>query len=96
VWLQERLKPQAESPKADARTKKGVNELLARKRALGLKLKALKKLGGDKRDQARARFESHIANLEKLVMDAESKSKESWGVSVLAAFTGEVPSWFGY
>jgi len=74
------------------RNKKGVNELLARNRALGLKLKALRKLGGDKWDQARARFESHIANLEKLVMDAESKSKESGGARVLAVFTGEVLS----
>jgi len=47
------------------------------KGALELQLKVRRKLGGDRWGQARARLEAHIANFEKLVMDAESKSKES-------------------
>jgi hypothetical protein len=68
------VKAQAESAKADAEIKV-LAELLARKRALQLELKALKKLGGDRWEQAKADLEAHIAHFEKLLKDAESKAK---------------------
>jgi predicted nucleic acid-binding Zn-ribbon protein len=68
------VKAQAESAKADAEIKV-VAELLARKRALELELKALKKLGGDRWEQAKADLEAHIAHFEKLLEDAESSGK---------------------
>ena len=49
----------------------GVAEPLARKRVLELELRALRKLGGNRCDRARASPEANIANFEKLVMDAE-------------------------
>jgi hypothetical protein len=70
------VKARAESAKADAEIRV-VAELLARKRALQLELKALKKLGGDRWDLAKADLEAHIANFEKLVRDTESKANES-------------------
>jgi hypothetical protein len=68
------VKAQAESAKADAEIKV-VAELLAWKRALQLELKALKKLGGDRWEQAKADLEAHIAHFKKLLKDAESKAK---------------------
>jgi hypothetical protein len=68
------VKAQAESAKADAKIKV-VAELLASKRALQLELKALKKLGRDRWEQAKADLEAHIARFEKLLKDAESKAK---------------------
>ena len=68
------LKARAESANADA----GIGvvaELLARKRALDLELKALKKLGGDRGERAKADLEAHIAHFQKLLKDAESKAK---------------------
>jgi hypothetical protein len=53
------VKAQAESAKADAEIKV-VAELLARKRALQLELKALKKLGGNRRSPI-SRHTSHIS-----------------------------------
>jgi len=68
------VKAQAESARADAEIKV-VAELLARKRALELELKALKKLGGDRWERAKADLEAHVAHFEKLLKDAESKAK---------------------
>ena len=68
------VKAQAESAKANAEIKV-VTELLARKRALQLELKALKTLVGDRWEQAKADLEAHIAHFEKLLKDAESKAK---------------------
>ena len=70
------LEAQAKSAKAAAEVK-AVGELGARKRALELELKALKKLGGDKWNQAKASLEAHVADFEKSVGNAESKSKQS-------------------
>jgi RecJ-like exonuclease len=70
------LKAQAKSVKTGAEVK-ATGELLARKRALELELKALKKLGGDKWNQAKASLEAHIADFEESVGDAESKSKDT-------------------
>jgi RecJ-like exonuclease len=67
------LKAQAESAKADAEIKV-VAELLARKRALQLELKALKKLGGDRWERAKANLEAHVAHFQKPLKDAESKA----------------------
>jgi hypothetical protein len=68
------VKAQAESAKADAEIK-AVAELLARKRALQLELKALKRLGGERWEQAKADLEAHIAHFQKLLKDAEPKAK---------------------
>jgi len=68
------VKVQAESAKPDAEIKV-VAELLARKRALQLELKALKKLGGDRWERAKADLEAHIAHFKKLLEDMESKTK---------------------
>ena len=70
----DRVKAQAESAKADVEIKV-VAELLARKRALQLELKALKKLGGDRWERAKADLEAHIAHFEKFLTDVESKAK---------------------
>jgi len=69
------VKAQVESANADAEIKV-VAELLARKRALQLELKALKKSGGDRWEQAKADLEAHITHFKKLLKDAESKAKE--------------------
>jgi hypothetical protein len=68
------VKAQVESANADAEIKV-VAELLARKRALQLELKALKKSGGDRWEQAKADLEAHLAHFVKLLKDAESKAK---------------------
>ena len=68
------VKAQVESVKTDAEIKV-VAELLARKRALQLELKALKKLRGDRWEQAKADLEAHMAHFQKLVKNAESKAK---------------------
>ena len=68
------VKARVKSAKADAEIKV-VAELLAWKRALQLELKALKKLGGDRWEQAKAGLEAHIAHFKKLLKDAESKAK---------------------
>jgi hypothetical protein len=68
------VKAQAESAKADAEIKV-VAELAARKRALQLELKALKKLGGDRWEQAKSDLEAHIEHFKKLLKDAKSKAK---------------------
>jgi len=67
------VKAQAESAKAEAQIK--VAELLARNRALQLELKALKKLGGDRWERAKADLEAHLAHFGKLLKDAESEAK---------------------
>ena len=69
------VKAQTESAKADVENKV-VAELLARKRALQLELKALKKSGGGRWEQAKADLEAHITHFKKLLKDAESKAKE--------------------
>jgi DNA gyrase/topoisomerase IV subunit A len=68
------LKARADSAKADAEIK-AVAELLARKRALQLELKALKKLGGTRWEQAKADLEAHIGHFEELLKETESKAK---------------------
>jgi len=68
------VKAQAESAKADAKIKV-VAELLASKRALQLELKALKKSGRDRWEQAKADLEAHLAHFVKLLKDVESKAK---------------------
>jgi hypothetical protein len=68
------IKARAESAKADADIKV-IPELLARKRALQLGLKALKKWGGDRWEQAKADLEAHIGHFEELLKDTESKTK---------------------
>jgi capsule polysaccharide export protein KpsE/RkpR len=68
------VKAQAESARPDAEIRV-VPELLAWKRALQLELRALKKLGGDRWEQAKADLEAHIACFQKLLKDAESKTK---------------------
>ena len=68
------IKAQAESAKAEAEIKV-VAELLARNRALQLELKALKKLGGERWERAKADLESHLAHFGKFLKDVESKAK---------------------
>jgi len=66
------LKARAETAKANVEIK-AVAELLIKKQALQRELKGLRKLGGDRWEQAKADLEARIADFEKLVRDIESK-----------------------
>jgi len=72
----EMLKAQAENAKANVEIK-ALAELLTKKLALQRELKGLKKLGGDRWEQAKADLEARIADFEKSVRDIESKAKPS-------------------
>lgn len=70
------LKARAEVAKANVEIK-AVAELLTKKLALQRELKELRKLSGDRWEQAKAGLEARIADFEKLVRDIESKVKAS-------------------
>jgi len=68
------LKAQAEKAKANVELKT-VTELLSRKQAILQRLRDLKKLDGGQWEQAKADFESRIADFQKSLKEIESNAK---------------------
>jgi hypothetical protein len=68
------LKAHAEKAKANVELK-AITELLSRKQTILQRLRDLKKLDGGQWEQAKADFESRIADLQKSLKEIESNAK---------------------